>query len=174
MARNTKSLSKRAKKWKSETDKEAKLQEASDAVTDGTFKNLAIAARHFNVPYDTLRRRHHKLAAPRTKSQVNRQLLSEAQELALCEWIKYMGRIGLGIARGNPGVFQGYPYPYPDIPVPATGVWVSTGQGMGSHNFGGFENPLWVFEPVANLQVNKWGREQGHSLERTHDPLKER
>ncbi|KAH9055190.1 cytochrome P450 [Lactarius vividus] len=52
MARNTKSLSKRAKKWKSETDKEAKLQEASDAVTDGTFKNLAIAARHFNLGRD--------------------------------------------------------------------------------------------------------------------------
>ncbi|KAH9083653.1 hypothetical protein EDB83DRAFT_2309596 [Lactarius deliciosus] len=41
----------------------------------------------------------------------------------------------LRIARGNPGVFQGYPYPYPNIPVPATGVWVSMGQGMGSHNF---------------------------------------
>ncbi|KAH9031192.1 hypothetical protein EDB84DRAFT_1247077, partial [Lactarius hengduanensis] len=82
-------------------DKEAKLQEASDAVTDGTFKNLAIAARHFNVPYDTLRRRHHKLAAPRTKSQVNRQLLSEAQELALCEWIKYMGRIGYPLSKQN-------------------------------------------------------------------------
>ncbi|KAH9070793.1 hypothetical protein EDB83DRAFT_2202430, partial [Lactarius deliciosus] len=80
---------------------EAKLQEASDAVTDGTFKNLAIAARHFNVPYDTLRRRHHKLAAPRTKSQVTRQLLSEAQELALCEWIKYMGRIGYPLSKQN-------------------------------------------------------------------------
>ncbi|KAH9023060.1 hypothetical protein EDB83DRAFT_2658736 [Lactarius deliciosus] len=29
----------------------------------------------------------------------------------------------LGIARGNPGVFQGYPYPYPNIPIPATGCF---------------------------------------------------
>ncbi|KAH9012944.1 hypothetical protein EDB83DRAFT_2529730 [Lactarius deliciosus] len=35
------------------------------------------------------------------------------------------------------------------LPVPATGVWVSTGQGTGSHDFGGFENLQRVFEPIA-------------------------
>ncbi|KAH9058981.1 hypothetical protein EDB83DRAFT_2315877 [Lactarius deliciosus] len=53
-----------------------------------------------------------------------------------CSWFRGLrGHLLLGIARGNPGVFQGYPYPYPNIPVPATGVQVSMGQGMGSHNF---------------------------------------
>ncbi|KAH9169249.1 hypothetical protein EDB89DRAFT_1908778 [Lactarius sanguifluus] len=41
-----------------------------------------------------------------------------------------LGRRGVGIARGNLGVFQGYPYLYPNIPVPATGVQVSMGQAI--------------------------------------------
>ncbi|KAH9011110.1 hypothetical protein EDB83DRAFT_2212392, partial [Lactarius deliciosus] len=82
-------------------DKEAKLQEASNAVTNGELKNVAEAARHFKVPYDTLRRRHYGLTGPHLKSQVKKQLLSEAQEKALCEWIKYMGRIGYPLSKQN-------------------------------------------------------------------------
>jgi hypothetical protein len=39
--------------------------------------------------------------------------------------------MGLGIVRGNPGVFQLYPYPYPWNPYPPSRVGVLEGWGKG-------------------------------------------
>jgi hypothetical protein len=101
MARTRKSLSKYAKKQKAEAEKEEKFQEASKAVTAKKFNSLAAAARYFNVPYYTFCQRHQKCAGPRSKSQIKKQLLNEVQEQTLCEWIRYMGRIGYPLSKHN-------------------------------------------------------------------------
>lgn len=79
--------------------KEAKIQEASDALTNKTFTKIATAARHFNVPYDTLRRRHLKLNKPHSTAHIKGQLLTMAEEQTLCKWIKYMGMAGQPISK---------------------------------------------------------------------------
>ena len=78
---------------------EVRLQEASKAYTKKKFKNLACTALHYGVKYHTLRRRHLKIHGPQSQSQPGRQLLSNAQEMVLSEWIKYLGMIGYPLSK---------------------------------------------------------------------------
>jgi Tc5 transposase DNA-binding domain/helix-turn-helix, Psq domain len=93
MARNTATARKRAnqKKLKSE---EPRLQKAVDALKEGKITHISAAARHFKVPYGTLRRRYQEETKPHADAHKNQQLLSMAQEETLCEWIKFMGIVG--------------------------------------------------------------------------------
>ncbi|KAH9018843.1 DDE superfamily endonuclease-domain-containing protein [Lactarius pseudohatsudake] len=76
------------------TQKEAKIQEASKALTDGIFKTISKAARHFDVSYHTLRRRHQGLTQPQSMAHIGEQLLTTVEETTVCTWIKYMGMTG--------------------------------------------------------------------------------
>jgi hypothetical protein len=92
MARISTAQRKKAKQKESET--EARIQEASRALTDKKFRHISQAARHFNVPYDTLRRRHQRRTQPHALAHTKQQLLNPAQEDVLCDWAKYMGTEG--------------------------------------------------------------------------------
>lgn len=81
----------RKKSKQKESDLEAKIQEASQALTNGTIKKMSEAARHFGVPYHRLRRRHLHHTKPLALAHTNQRLLTPAQEEALCDWIKYLG-----------------------------------------------------------------------------------
>jgi hypothetical protein len=78
---------------------EARIQDANDMLTNGTFKKMSDTARHFNVPYGTLRRRHLELAEPRSKAHIKEQLLMVAEEQTVCKWVKYMGLTGHPISK---------------------------------------------------------------------------
>ena len=93
MARNT-AFQKAATENEAKAQKEKQIQVACDALSDGTFKKISEAARHFKVPYDTLRRRHLGLAVPLSKAHIKEQLLTVAEEETVCKWIKYMGMTG--------------------------------------------------------------------------------
>ncbi|KAH8994810.1 DDE superfamily endonuclease-domain-containing protein [Lactarius akahatsu] len=80
-----KQLSKKAKRRQLEVTTEEKLREAREALSNGTFKHISQAARHFGVSYHTLRRRCLGLNAPKSKVHVSNQLLNEAQEKTVCD-----------------------------------------------------------------------------------------
>lgn len=87
-------MRKRATRRKTNAEDEAKLQEASDALTNGMFTKISTAAAHFEVDYHTLRRRHKGLNQPYSKAHKHEQLLTVAKEKTMCKWIKYMGATG--------------------------------------------------------------------------------
>jgi helix-turn-helix, Psq domain len=53
MARITATQRKKSKQ-KESAENEENIQKASHAISKGTFKHMSEAARHFDVPYDTL------------------------------------------------------------------------------------------------------------------------
>jgi hypothetical protein len=53
--------------------------------------------------------------------------LKKSAELTL-NWVKtHAYDLSIGIGRGNPGIFQGYPDPDLLKPIPMLRVWVSVG-----------------------------------------------
>jgi hypothetical protein len=87
-------VGKHIEKQKSAAEKERRVQEALKALKDEQIKTVSEAAHHFEVSHHTLRRRQLGRNGPPSKSQVKKQLLTEAQEETLVEWIKHMGVIG--------------------------------------------------------------------------------
>ena len=81
------------------TQKEARIKEARKALTDGTISKITHAAHQFELPYDTLRRRHLGLTVAPSVAHINQQLLTEAEELTVCKWVKYMGMTGHPISK---------------------------------------------------------------------------
>ena len=98
MARNT-LLKKLAVRRHASSQLEVKLKKASNALTNKTFKRISDAADHFQVPYHTLRRRHHNLTQPNLFAHGQQQLLSTAEEETVCKWVKYMGMTGHPISK---------------------------------------------------------------------------
>jgi hypothetical protein len=89
----------RKKSKQKESEIEARIQEASHALTDKTFKHISEAARHFDVPYDRLRRRHQRRTQSHAVAHTKQQLLNPAQEDVLCDWAKYMGTEGQPLSK---------------------------------------------------------------------------
>jgi hypothetical protein len=100
MARRARSAQVRSLAAQNEAhQKETQIQEANGALTDGTFKKISDAAKHFNVPYATLRRRHLHLTAPHSEAHASQQLLTKAEEETVCKWVRYMGMTGHPISK---------------------------------------------------------------------------
>ena len=95
----TKQAENRNKKRKLASDKEGKIQEALQALNGGIFDNISKAMRHFGVSRNTLFWRYKRLNGPPSKAQIKKQLLTEAQEKTLCEWIVHMGEMGQPISK---------------------------------------------------------------------------
>jgi hypothetical protein len=92
MARITSKQQKKSRQTDAEI--EVKIQEARQALNDGTCKTIAAAAHRFGVPYHKLRGQYQHHTKPHTVAHVNQQLLTSAQEDALCDWVKYLGKEG--------------------------------------------------------------------------------
>ncbi len=84
----------RAEKQRLASKNEEDIQKALKGLKQRTVKNVSQAARQFGVCRDTLRRRQQVLNGPSSKAQERRQLLTEAQEQALCEWIIHLAEMG--------------------------------------------------------------------------------
>ena len=100
MARNTR-IQTRAKQKEAQKKKEAKIQEASDAITNGRFTKITDAATYFKVSYPTLRRRHLQLTLSPSEAHINQRLLTAVEEKVVCEWAKYMGMTGHPISKDS-------------------------------------------------------------------------
>ena len=98
MARNT-TVKRKLAQNKAHAQNETKIQAASDMLSNGTFKRISDAARHFSVPYDTLRRRHLGLTKPQSEAHRKEQLLTTAEEETICKWVRYMGMTGHPISK---------------------------------------------------------------------------
>jgi hypothetical protein len=93
------STAQRKKSKQKESEIEARIQEASRALTDKTFKHISEAACHFDVPYDRLCRRHQHCTQSHAVAHTKQQLLNPAQEDVLCNWAKYMGTEGQPLSK---------------------------------------------------------------------------
>lgn len=82
------------RRFEASTALEAKLTEACDALHNGSCKNLAVAAKQFQVSYHTLRRRYKHLTVSRSHAHKYQQLLTDAQEETMCHWVKHMALTG--------------------------------------------------------------------------------
>ena len=91
-------VNQKAKEKKLEDEKEVRIQGALQELTarKPKFTSVAAVACHYDVPYDALYSRHKYKCKSHSKAQVDRQLLTKAQEETLSVWIKYIG------ARGQP------------------------------------------------------------------------
>ncbi|THU84576.1 hypothetical protein K435DRAFT_687213, partial [Dendrothele bispora CBS 962.96] len=69
---------------------EARMEEAMEAMESGRYKNISQAARAFNVPYPTFRRRVQGTALPKKLAHINQQLLTPAEERTLVDWMRYL------------------------------------------------------------------------------------
>ncbi|KIL61811.1 hypothetical protein M378DRAFT_82050, partial [Amanita muscaria Koide BX008] len=90
-----------AKKREAEQKCEDKYAAASAGLNNGTYKSMAAAATALDVDYHTLRRRHKHLTLPRSKAHENEQLLREAQEQVVCDWVEFLGMTGHPVSKAN-------------------------------------------------------------------------
>jgi len=77
-----------------ESEIEARIQEASHALTNKKFRDISQAVCHFDVPYNKLCRQHQHRTQPHALAYMKQQLLNPVQEDVLCDWAKYMGTEG--------------------------------------------------------------------------------
>jgi hypothetical protein len=98
MVRNS-TVKKLVARREAEAQTETRIQAASNALANGTFKHLSQAACHFDAPYGTLRRRHLKITQTRSKAHIKEQYLTMAEEDTVGKWIKYMGMTGHPISK---------------------------------------------------------------------------
>jgi hypothetical protein len=89
----------RRKKAADASKRELKRQEACAALRDGSCSTVTEAAKVFDIPYATLRRRHHGLTRPKVHAHENQMLISLAQEAVVCEWLAYLGATAHPISR---------------------------------------------------------------------------
>lgn len=97
MPRSYKKISERGK-WS-----EAAMRDAISAVKDRK-EQVKVAARHYGVPFATLRRHVLKLVkAPGKKNLGNsmRQIFSDCAEQQLTDYIIEMQRVGFGLTRSD-------------------------------------------------------------------------
>ena len=99
MARCNKSIKKLATQKEANAQKEAKFEEAKKELTNGNISKIADAARRFDLPYDTLRRRHLGLTVAPSVAHISQRLLTDAEEQTVCKWVKYMGMTGHPISK---------------------------------------------------------------------------
>jgi len=73
---------------------ESDIQKAIKAIQDRDFSTVASAARHFDVPYERLRKR---LAGykPRTQRAKTNQRLIADQDAGLCQYLDRLDELGL-------------------------------------------------------------------------------
>ncbi|KAM6490911.1 hypothetical protein JOM56_013615 [Amanita muscaria] len=88
-----------AKKREAEQTREEKYAAASAALNNGAYKTMVGAATAFGVNYHTLRRRHKHLTLPCSKAHENAQLLRDAQEQVVCDWLQAEAK-ATGVKRG--------------------------------------------------------------------------
>jgi hypothetical protein len=100
MARDSR-IRTRAKQKEAQQKEEAKIREASNAITNGQFTKITEAAAHFKVSYPTLRRRHLGLTLSRSEAHIDQQLLTDVEEKVVCKWAKYMGMTGHPISKDS-------------------------------------------------------------------------
>jgi hypothetical protein len=80
-------------------DRESKIQDACAAIKNGTHKTVKAAAREFDIPTSTLRRRVKGLTTSRKHAHKKERLLAAGQEDALCEWIAHLAATGHPISK---------------------------------------------------------------------------
>ena len=66
---------------------EDRINDAIGALSEGLYTSIAAAARNFDVPTRTLQRRVNGVG-PLSSRLPNNKALSDAQELAICEYIE--------------------------------------------------------------------------------------
>jgi hypothetical protein len=78
----------RAKAYrKAYSEKDA--QDAIEYLHAGHTKNIKLVTNKFGVKYDTLHNRYLGLNTAANQSQEPRQHLTDAEKIALCDWIEY-------------------------------------------------------------------------------------
>jgi Tc5 transposase DNA-binding domain len=78
---------------------EAKIKKAAQDLKDGIYKKMTDAAKAYNIPYHTMRRRCLGKTAPKKEAHKKQLLLSPSQEETLVEWIQYLGITGHPVNR---------------------------------------------------------------------------
>jgi len=66
------------------------IEEACEAVRTGQSPNLKAASLEFGINYGTLQNRYHSLHQSSKLAHIKQQLLDEAQEAALAEWMIFL------------------------------------------------------------------------------------
>lgn len=73
---------------------ESDIQKAIEAIQNRDFSTVASAARHFNVPYERLRKRLTGYK-PRTQRAKTNQRLTADQDAGLCQYPDRLDALGL-------------------------------------------------------------------------------
>lgn len=79
--------------------KEAQLMKAQEAFDSKQCKTMTEAAVLFDVPYSTLRRRILGLNQSSFKANQPNQLLSDAEEITVVDWLIFLGNSGHAVSK---------------------------------------------------------------------------
>ncbi|EJC99236.1 DDE-domain-containing protein, partial [Fomitiporia mediterranea MF3/22] len=93
----------KAAKINSDTQREAKIQEAINAIESGKIQNVTRAASVYQIPYRTLYNRYHHCHKNKYKAQASKKLLSNSAETSLSDWITLWGNNGTALNQRGVG-----------------------------------------------------------------------
>ena len=77
------------------------IEEACEAIRNGTVKNVWQAHKAYNIPYGTLLNRYNKRTKPTKQAHDNEQILNQEQEEVLVEWMIFLGMVGRPVSRAT-------------------------------------------------------------------------
>jgi hypothetical protein len=78
---------------------EKDVQDAIEYLHTGHTKNIKLVANKFGIKYGTLRNCYLGLNTAANQSREPQQHLTDAEEIALCDWIKYQSETGQPLSK---------------------------------------------------------------------------